>query len=201
MPIERTAHKTLPQVRVNQVGYLPGFAKIATVATAGDGAARLGADRSRRQGPRDREDPAVREDRSSGEQVQQIDFSSVTTPGKGWKLRVGKAESFPFAIGDDVYRRLKYDALSFFYLQRSGMEIKMPYAGTPAYERPAGHPGDKSVPCAPLAKCTYSLDVSGGWYDAGDHGKYVVNSAISVWTLQNQYEALATLRGHRGRLR
>jgi endoglucanase len=27
-----------------------------------------------------------------------------------------------------------------------------------------------------------------GWYDAGDHGKYVVNGGISVWTLNNLYE-------------
>jgi len=47
------------------------------------------------------------------------------------------------------------------------------------------------VPCVAFAPCSYTLDVSGGWYDAGDHGKYVVNSAISVWTLQNQYEALS----------
>ena len=31
-------------------------------------------------------------------------------------------------------------------------------------------------------------DVDGGWYDAGDHGKYVVNGGISVWTLLNMYE-------------
>ncbi|MCA9700725.1 MAG: glycoside hydrolase family 9 protein, partial [Myxococcales bacterium] len=28
----------------------------------------------------------------------------------------------------------------------------------------------------------------GGWYDAGDHGKYVVNAGISVWTLLNLWE-------------
>ena len=32
------------------------------------------------------------------------------------------------------------------------------------------------------------IDVTGGWYDAGDYGKYVVNGGISVWTLQNIYE-------------
>jgi hypothetical protein len=31
--------------------------------------------------------------------------------------------------------------------------------------------------------------VTGGWYDAGDHGKYVVNAGTAVWTLQNLYEA------------
>jgi endoglucanase len=30
--------------------------------------------------------------------------------------------------------------------------------------------------------------VKGGWYDAGDQGKYVVNGGITVWTLLNWYE-------------
>lgn len=34
----------------------------------------------------------------------------------------------------------------------------------------------------------YALDVAGGWYDAGDHGKYVVNSGISIWQLLATYE-------------
>ena len=33
-----------------------------------------------------------------------------------------------------------------------------------------------------------SIDVSGGWFDAGDYGKYVVNGGISLWTLMNMYE-------------
>jgi len=195
-PLERNATRTVPRVRVNQVGYLPGFTKVATIATASadplewqlvDAKERVRASGKTRP---------FGEDRSSGERVQQIDFSSFSAVGKGYRIRVGKDESAPFAIGPDVYRRLKYDALSFFYLQRSGIEIKMPYAGSPAYERPAGHPGDKSVPCAPEAKCSYSLDVSGGWYDAGDQGKYVVNGGISVWLLQNEYEMLERFGGN-----
>ena len=30
--------------------------------------------------------------------------------------------------------------------------------------------------------------MTGGWYDAGDHGKYVINAGISVWTLLNWWE-------------
>ncbi|MBK9615798.1 MAG: glycoside hydrolase family 9 protein [Uliginosibacterium sp.] len=33
-----------------------------------------------------------------------------------------------------------------------------------------------------------AIDVSGGWYDAGDYGKYVVNGATSLWALQNVIE-------------
>src|SRR4051812_50170914 len=77
----------------------------------------------------------------------------------------------------------------------------MPYAGSKAYERPAGHPGDKSVPCSKDAKCDYSLDVSGGWYDAGDHGKYLVNGGFTVWALQGEYEALTKFGSTAGGLR
>lgn len=38
--------------------------------------------------------------------------------------------------------------------------------------------------------CGYRLDVSGGWADAGDYGKYVVNGGIAVWSLQHAYERL-----------
>jgi endoglucanase len=193
VPVERLSKREVPKVRVNQVGYLPAFPKIATVATSAEGPLEWklvdGHGKVRATG----KTTPFGEDRSSGERVQEIDFSSFVTAGEGYKLRVGSDESVPFAIGADVYRRLKYDALSFFYLQRSGIDIKMPYAGTRAYERPAGHVGDKKVPCAPEAKCSYSLDVSGGWYDAGDHGKYVVNGGFAVWMLQNEYETLSRM--------
>ena len=177
-------------VRANQVGYLPGFAKIATVATKSAAPVEW---QLVDKGGKVRASGKTRpfgDDKSSGETVQQIDFSSFTPPGKGYRLKVGKDESLPFEIGNDVYKRLKHDALAFFYLQRSGVPITMPYAGSKTYERPAGHVGDKSVPCSKEAKCDYSLDVSGGWYDAGDHGKYLVNGGYTVWALQNEYEML-----------
>src|SRR3712207_2572625 len=42
--------------------------------------------------------------------------------------------------------------------------------------------------------CSYTLDASRGWYDAGDHGKYVVNGGIALWTLLNAYERQQVLR-------
>jgi endoglucanase len=190
IPIERLNARTPPRVRVNQVGYLPGLAKIATVVAAGDAPLdwRLvdDAGRVRASG----KTLPFGDDRSSGERVQQIDFTSAAVTGRGFRLQAGGGESVAFAIGADVYRKLKYDALAFFYLQRSGIPIEMPFAGSRAYVRPAGHPSDKRVPCAPGAPCSDPVDASGGWYDAGDHGKYVVNGGFTVWLLQNQYEIL-----------
>jgi endoglucanase len=177
-----------PKVRVNQVGYFPSLVKHAIYADSaaspqhwelvGASGAVAAKGETVFSGP----------DAASGEAVHLVDMSSFKQPGQGYKLRVGSETSYAFAIGRDIYKKLKYDALAFFYHNRSNLPITMPYAGDAKWTRPAGHAGDKSIPCAPGTGCTYSLDVTGGWYDAGDHGKYVVNGGISVWTLLNQYE-------------
>ena len=176
------------KVLVNQVGYFPHLAKLAVLRSdakqqldwklfaAGGREAAFG--KSQPMGL----------DAPSGDKVHIIDFSPFQSAGRGFVLAVGEDRSRPFEIGTGIYHKLKYDALAYFYHNRSGIEIGMPYAGEPQWARPAGHLSDKSVPCAPNSGCNYSLDVTGGWYDAGDHGKYVVNGGISVWTLLNLYE-------------
>ncbi len=187
----------LPKVRVNQVGYFPALAKRALVVSssatplpwevvAGGAVVAKG------------ETVLNGSDVASGERLHLVDFSSFKQAGAGYKLRVGADTSFPFAVGRDLYKKLKYDALAYFYHNRSGIPITMPYAGEQRWARPAGHLGDKSVPCAPGSGCSYSLDVTGGWYDAGDHGKYVVNGGIALWTMLNQYERTKILGSSSG---
>ncbi|WP_426405341.1 glycoside hydrolase family 9 protein [Streptomyces sp. R-07] len=66
----------------------------------------------------------------------------------------------------------------------------------PAHARPAGHlgvapdKGDTSVPCQ-AGVCDHAQDARGGRYDAGDHGKHVVNGGISTWLVVNSFEAEA----------
>jgi endoglucanase len=181
-----------PKLLVNQLGYLPGAAKIATLVTSApaplDWELLDGAGKSLAQG----KTTPFGKDAASGEQVQLVDFSSFKTAGQGYKLKVGADESFPFDVGSSIYTQLKLDALSYFYQTRSGIEIRSDLVQDPSLARPAG-PSDKNVKCGKAAGCDYALDVSGGWFDAGDHGKYVVNGGISLWTLQSQYERTQTL--------
>lgn len=182
---------TGPRVRVNQVGYLPDGPKRATVVTeatepvawelhdaAGDAVAAG-------------ETVVHGEDLTSGTAVHTIDFSSVTATGSDFTLTADGETSYPFAIGADTYTDLAADAMSFYYTQRSGIAIDDAIA--PGYGREAGHldvapnQGDGAVACFQDA-CDYTLDVTGGWYDAGDHGKYVVNGGISVAQLMSVYE-------------
>jgi len=134
----------------------------------------------------------------AGQALHKIDFSSFVTNGESYTLRVEGKTSPPFKIGGDLYKQMKYDALAYFYHNRAKDPIKPEYVGT-AHARPAGHPVEMATCFSGLDKwgatwagCDYNLDVSGGWYDAGDHGKYVVNSGISVWTLLNTYEHFKT---------
>ncbi|WP_437675873.1 glycoside hydrolase family 9 protein [Sorangium sp. So ce131] len=177
-----------PKVAVNQVGYLPDAIKIASVNNAAT--APLAWELLDRGGKAvaSGQTKVFGKDGASGDHVHLVDFTTFKTAGEGYVLKVGDDKSFPFDIGAGLYKKLKYDALAYFYHNRSGIEIKLPFAGKAELARPAGHPNDKATPCLKGSGCDYTVDASGGWYDAGDHGKYVVNGGISVWTLLNWYE-------------
>jgi endoglucanase len=180
-----------PAVRINQLGYLASGPKRAVWVSerpepAGFRVEARGADVFR---GRTRPWPVTPEP-TSGLAVHTLDFSELRTQGDGFVIEVEGARSHPFALADGLYRDLARDALAFFYLQRSGIAIDE--ARAPGYGRPAGHPGDRSVaawtgPDAarlyPGWSCPGRFDVSGGWYDAGDHGKYVTSGAIPLWQL------------------
>ncbi|WP_347332562.1 glycoside hydrolase family 9 protein [Marinimicrobium locisalis] len=186
--------------RVNQVGYLPNGEKIATYVSDSTVAETW---RLYRDGELIDQGTTVPlgTDAASGDNVHQLGFTDVTEEGDGYVLMIGADESYPFSISADNFTAPMYDALKYFYHNRSGIEIETQYTGggNTSYEpsadwaRPAGHlnegvnQGDYDVPCRE-GTCNYSLDVIKGWYDAGDHGKYVVNGGISAWKLLNMYE-------------
>ncbi|MFJ6792970.1 glycoside hydrolase family 9 protein [Streptomyces sp. NPDC091268] len=186
-------------VRVNQVGYLPDGPKRATVATTATQA--LGWQLRNASGAVVASGSTVPRgaDAPSGQSVQVADFSSYRSTGSGYVLAVDGSSSAPFDIRADLYDTLRSDSMAFFHHQRSGIAIDASLVGS-AYARPAGHlgiapnKGDVSVPCQ-ASVCDYTQDVRGGWYDAGDHGKYVVNGGISTWLVVNSFER-AKRAGH-----
>ncbi|MDQ1153260.1 glycoside hydrolase family 9 protein [Brevundimonas sp. SORGH_AS_0993] len=140
-------------------------------------------------------------DAASGHSVHIVDFQSLQTDGQNYRLTVGNHESRPFSILQRPHAALKYDALAYFYQNRAGVPILASHVSRPDLTRAAGHPHEVAA-CFSGADtagviwpgCDYTLDVTGGWYDAGDHGKYVVNGGVSVWMLLNAYERAAALK-------
>lgn len=191
-----------PAIRVNQVGYLPSEKKLATWVLDGPDAERQALislpfevlDGTGAVVYRGKTEPFGR-DATSGTHVQRLDFSAHAVPGKNLSVRIVSQDaatiapkSDPFAIGSQLLVPLARDSLRFFYYMRSGVALTQPYIEKQDWERIEGHPTDKQVACAKDVTCSYTLDASGGWYDAGDYGKYVVNGGLSVWLLMNLWE-------------
>jgi len=186
----------LSLVGVNQTGYYPNAKKRAAFASESESPLEWSLKDSGGNVVLTGQTTVKGADRASGDNVHQIDFSAYTTLGTGYVLEVAGVKSFPFDISPSIYGELKRQALAYFYHNRSGMAIEAQYAGGESWARHAGHLSDNDVTCytgldlsgKSWPGCDYRLDVSGGWYDAGDFGKYVVNGGISVWTLMNEYE-------------
>ncbi|MFE1459140.1 glycoside hydrolase family 9 protein [Streptomyces sp. NPDC058735] len=187
-----TAAAATTAVRVNQVGYLPDGPKHATVVTTSSQALTWQLRTASGTVAASGSTVPKGADRASGQSVQVADFSSHRSTGSGYVLTVDGRSSDPFDIRPDLYDGLRSDAMAFFYHQRSGIAIESSLVGS-GYARPAGHlgvapnKGDTSVPCQ-SGVCDYTRDVRGGWYDAGDQGKYVVNGGISTWLVVNSFE-------------
>lgn len=121
----------------------------------------------------------------SGNTIREADFSSFTKQGE-YQICINENEfSLPFVINDTPYNGLADAALKSYYYARCGVDNKEQFGGK--WNWTAGHldtqvmvhasAADKNRPEGTM------LALPGGWYDAGDYGKYIVNSSITTWTL------------------
>lgn len=172
-------------IHINQLGYHPGSTKKALVKSvngyAADQFAVLDA-----AGDTVVESGVGAADywEFSGDAVSLVDFSGLRDPGK-YRLCVGERCSYWFEIAEDRYGELADAALKSYFYARAGVDIEEEFGGAWHYE--GGHPdtvvfihesaADERRPA------NSTISSPGGWYDAGDYGKYVVNSGITTWTL------------------
>ncbi len=124
-------------------------------------------------------------DELSGEKVLKADFSALNESGAYYITVDGVAEpSVPFEIGADVYDSLLTDVQKFFYYQRANEDLLPENAGE--FARTGLHKIDADLPLQ--SDPAQTKDVSGGWWDAGDTGKYVTAAATAVSDLLWAYE-------------
>lgn len=118
---------------------------------------------------------------SAGETVAYGDFSGLTKPGTYKVVAADSGESYPFEIADDIYQDVFADIVKMLYLQRCGTDLPKKYAGDFAHN--ACH-----TQTAIVYGTNEKRDVSGGWHDAGDYGRYVVPGAKAAADLLLAYE-------------
>ena len=118
------------------------------------------------------------------------DFSRFKKSGNYVVAVPGAGISFPFKIGNNIHHNAGVAVLKGYYYQRVSMPLAPAYAGK--WSRPAGHPDDKVLvhPSAASDQRPTGTVISspGGWYDAGDYNKYIVNSGITMGTMLAAYE-------------
>jgi endoglucanase len=171
-------------IRVDQLGYRPGDRKLALVAGAPERFAVLDAATRRvvfegRPGAPGLVDPAT------ADRVAVLDFTPLRAPGEYVVTAPGAVTSPAFRVAADVYAGALRAVLESYTWQRCGAPLD-PRA-------PWGHP-----PChredAPPWGGGARRDVTGGWHDAGDYGKYVPPAAVTLWYLAALQEAPALRR-------
>ena len=124
-------------------------------------------------------------DEASGTFVQAGDFSALNREGRYYAKVVTEEkdiDSFPFEISQNIYDGLKESLLKVLYHQRCGMVLDAGYAKH--FAHPSCHTEE-----AVIYETGEKKDVSGGWHDAGDYGRYTVAGVKAVMDLLLAYES------------
>lgn len=190
-------------IRIDQFGYLPDDPKVAVIAEPEEG---FDSDLRFEPGPSievrrwsDHQvvftgSPSSWENGAihaqSGDRGWWFDFSTVTEPGSYYLADPGTGvETGRFEIGADVYEQVLDAALRMFWFNRANTphpeSIGGPWSDDAAFIGPgqdteARWVDDRSNPAT-------ALDLSGGWFDAGDTNKYVTFAIEPVHLLLTSY--------------
>ncbi len=173
------------EIKINQVGYLPEGTKFAMIVSAktDEKGHPSGFFLVRRVG---NDSVAFRSslgasafDADTGDQVQPADFSKLKENGTFYLDVPGVGKSWNFRIAPDVFLRTYYLAARSYYGQRCGTAVDLgpEFAG---YRHGVCHTEGAYDPSSEKQGQHASAQ---GWHDAGDYGRYVVNSGISTATL------------------
>ena len=174
-------------IKVNQVGYLTHESKIATIEPEAKTKSFLIRDQEGKTIWRTKH-ATNKKSPFSSKIRQEIDFSSITKPGR-YTLVAGRHQQ-SFIISSDPYTEALKASIKGYYYQRSGESLERKYAGE--YARPAAHLDSHVMvhPSAATPKRPAGTIISSpkGWYDAGDYNKYIVNSGFTLGLILQSYQ-------------
>lgn len=184
------AQQLSDSICLNQVGFYPNSSKIAVVKGSRGDAPFYITSTNLRDTVFKGQLGTEKQSCNSSIKTRVADFSALRKPGSYVVLVPSLGHSYVFRVGKEVHREVADASLKGFYFQRMSMPLLPQYAGK--WHRGSGHP-DTEVLVHPSAASKerpagFRLSMPGGWYDAGDYNKYVVNSGITTATLLSAYE-------------
>ena len=121
-------------------------------------------------------------DETAGEYVCRADITGLSGSGR-YRIAADDGSVSPaFSVSGDVYDEALKSICKAFYFQRCGTNLPEEYAGV--FKRPECHM-EKAVL---YTDNSVTLDVAGGWHDAGDFGRYPSAAATALGHLLYAYE-------------
>lgn len=124
-------------------------------------------------------------DENSGDTVYRGDFSDFTDEGT-YRIVSENETSAEFRIAENVYGKVFDDVLKAFYYLRCGCGLDEKYAGV--YKHGKCH----TSPALLYDDKKTAADVSGGWHDAGDYGRYVTAGSCAAAHLLYAYKMFSS---------
>jgi len=198
-------------IRLNSVGYLSDFPKKASVRVSGPGSAasvvtpftvkNAVTDATAHTGSLG----ANIVNTDTQDTVRVADFSQLAAPGKYYVEVEGVGKSPVFEIGGNVFNNAYKTMMLGMYLWRCGTAVSAQYNGQ-TYAHAVCHINDGYVChdsgaatngvvtnpvkqiCVGAGDADGKRDGTGGWHDAGDYNKYVVNSGVTVGLMLKAWE-------------
>lgn len=166
-----------PDILVNQVGYKPYAPKIAVFRNITDETDFSVIDASDGRTVYNGGLYGERQNAEAEETDWYGDFTELSESGIYYISCGDLDDSYAFAIGDNVYTDILKDMVRMIYLQRCGCGVE---------DDDFGH-----TACHTAEALVYGtdefIDVSGGWHDAGDYGRYVTPVSKTIADLLNAY--------------
>ena len=175
-------------IRLCSIGYLPDVAKEATVVGAASGITsfRL-VDTKTGAVVYEGTLGAPRESRVTNEVARIADFSAFGKTGT-YLLKIdGLPDSEPFSISKNAVDNSLQVVMLGFHGQRCGQAVSLDWQGQTFSHGPC-HTAPSKLDYYDKSLAGQTKDATGGWHDAGDYGRYAVNSAFTCAILMEAWE-------------
>lgn len=170
-------------IRLNSIGFFPTQPKQASIAVAATNFNLVRASdgktvfSGRISGTRTNAD--------TGELLFTADFSAFTNRGTFQFDVPGAGRSTAFRIGEDIYHDPFITVTRAMYLWRCGTAVSGTHNGK-TFAHAACHTNDALLDY--VGGGSVRSNSNGGWHDAGDYNKYVVNAGVTVGCMLRAWE-------------
>lgn len=191
LTLNNSAHK----INVNQMGYRPDWPKLAYIAEPVSSHVQL-VNLASNEVVKVLPLVYVEVNNSALGKLAKVDFSQLQVPGEYVLVSAG-IRSAKFKIAEQLYQQPLTDLLRSFYLQRCGQALndhltKLSHGRCHSEDGELFRVIKGLLPGFDGFSSSTQINTQGGWHDAGDYGKYVTTTTVSIGRILSAFNRFQT---------